>query len=148
MQMAFAEILTDGTDEEQKIAKATLRATAVAFFENSNIGAVDNQGQPPTFTITQAHLVVNIWTYHWNGGRGATPGRISLKRSEGATYGPWDVTATSGQGGAPNVNWECNPNITIPAGTYTVIDSDAATWSQNVMSKGFGFSRVRGIPID
>jgi hypothetical protein len=44
------------------------------------------------------------------------------------------------------VNWRVEPNQVIPAGTYTVLDSDPATWSQNAESRGQGFSDIRGVP--
>jgi hypothetical protein len=37
------------------------------------------------------------------------------------------------------------PNVEIKAGSYTVIDSDKATWSQNSGSSGAGFVEIRGI---
>jgi len=148
MVAALAGVLAEGTAEEKKIARATLVATAVSIFDNTNIQAVESGAQSPVFTITRPHLITNIWNYHWNNGSGAKPGTIGLRRNDGGGFGPWEVTASSGQGGAPNVNWECNPNLTIPAGTYTVIDSDAATWSQNAGSNRMGFSRVKGTPVD
>jgi hypothetical protein len=48
----------------------------------------------------------------------------------------------------PNADWTCAPNIEIPAGTYTIIDSEPATWSQNVQSGGRGMTVVKGYPID
>jgi hypothetical protein len=35
-------------------------------------------------------------------------------------------------------------NVTVPPGTYTVIDTDRNTWSQNALSSGAGFVRVTG----
>ena len=35
-------------------------------------------------------------------------------------------------------------NVTVPAGTYSVVDSNPATWSQNAFSGGRGFTRVFG----
>ena len=121
-------------------------ATAIVIFDNTNIAAVDDGGLSPTFAITRPHLITSIHDYHWNGGRGANPGTISLRRHDGSIFGPWQVTASSGQGGAPNVNWDSSPNVTIPAGTYTVVDSDLATWSQNAQTARAGFSTVKGHP--
>jgi len=56
---------------------------------------------------------------------------ISLKDASGKLFGPLSVTTSPGSGGKANVNWECHPGITLPAGTYTIIDPDPATWSQN-----------------
>jgi len=55
------------------------------------------------------------------------------------------VTPSAGQGGKPNVNWECHPpSVPLPAGTYTVVDPDPATWSHNDASGNAGFSRIVG----
>jgi hypothetical protein len=48
----------------------------------------------------------------------------------------------------PNAYWTVYPNVTLPAGTYTVIDSDPATWSHNAESSNRGFVRVEGYPAD
>lgn len=148
MVATLTDVLVEGTDEEKRIALATLIATASVIFDNTNAAGVANSGTSPVFTITRPHLITNLWNYHWNSGLGATRGKISLRRSDGTEFGPWEVTTSSGQGGAPNVNWECSPNVTIPPGTYSVIDSDPTTWSQNAGSKGIGFSRVKGTPLD
>ena len=70
---------------------------------------------------------------------------ISLMDSGGKVFGPWAVTISAGSGGA-NVNWEYHPSIILPAGTYTVIDPDPATWSQNDGSGNIGFIGVAGSP--
>ena len=116
------------------------------IFEVGNIGGVSNGPSKTTqFTLTTPHVVTLIRNYHWNNGRGATPGSIALKGKDGS-YGPWQATGSPGQGGVPNANWTVYPNITLPAGTYTVIDSDPATWSHNAESNNRGFVRVEGYP--
>jgi hypothetical protein len=65
----------------------------------------------------------------------------------GQLFGPFRAQGTSGQGGAPNVNWITNLNLTLPAGNYAVYDSDPATWSQNPRSNYSGFLIVRGIVL-
>jgi len=42
------------------------------------------------------------------------------------------------------VNWIARVNRNLPAGTYTVLDSDPRTWSRNPQSGGQGFTIVRG----
>lgn len=118
------------------------------IFNNGNIDAVYNSPSKPTvLSITAPHVITSIQNYHWNHGRGATPGTISLKSHTGQVYGPWNAKGSSGQGGAPNVYWTVYPNITIPAGTYTIVDSDLATWSQNSGSHGAGFTRIEGYKV-
>jgi len=119
------------------------------IFDNWNVCGVKNgPTKDTTFTIDAPYLITFIATYHWNYGKGALPTKgISLKDSSGKVYGPWPVTTSAGSGGAANVNWECHPGITLPAGTYTVIDPDPATWSQNDASGNSGFVRVAGSAI-
>jgi len=117
------------------------------LFNNGNIGGVyNNPGRPTTFTLQAPHVITLIQNYHWNDGRGATPGTISLRGSNGQTYGPWQTTGTTGQGGAANLYWNVYPNSVLPADTYTVIDSSPGTWAQNSQSGGAGFTRVEGYP--
>lgn len=117
---------------------------AADLFNNTNTGAVMNGGAPPTWLNGQTVQVGQIETYHWNNGRGAIPGTITIKSMGGQSYGPFKATGSSGQGGAPNVNWVANVNLTLPLGTYQIIDSDPSTWSQNQQTRGMGFAIVRG----
>jgi hypothetical protein len=114
-------------------------------FNNMNTGAVFNNATAPAFTISKACAVTYLSTYHWNSGNGTTaPGQLSLKDQSGRVYGPWKTKGVSGQGGVKNASWECIPGVLIQAGTYTVIDSIPATWSQNAASGGKGFTEVLG----
>jgi hypothetical protein len=92
-------------------------------------------------------MVTFIQTYHWNNARGAQPGTIALRKDDGTVFGPWRTVGKPGQGGVPNAYWEVSPNITIPAGTYTIVDSDPATWSQNAQSGGRGFVVIKGYAV-
>ena len=119
------------------------------IFDNWNVCGVSNgPTKETTFSIDAPYLITFIATYHWNDGKGALPGSegISLKDSSGKVFGPWTVTTSAGSGGKPNVNWECHPGMTLPAGTYTIIDPDPETWSQNGGSGNKGFVRVAGSP--
>ena len=118
----------------------------VRLMDNSNTGGVTQTSNPkrPSFFIYTPARVTEIWTYHWNNGRGSAPGTISLMGSNGVTYGPWKAAGSAGSGNAPNVNWTVHPNVVIPAGTYTVVDSSPSTWSINTQSHDVGFARVDG----
>lgn len=128
------------TDEAPVVESA---ASEAPIFDNQNILAVQNGGTSPIFKVATASVITKIQTYHWNdaAGNGST-GKISLKAADGKTYGPWDTVGLEGQGGVPNAYWAATPNVTVPAGSYTVIDSDPSTWSQNADSGGVGFAVV------
>ena len=63
---------------------------------------------------------------------------------------PQPATGSSGQGGAPNVNWTLNfdpqTNPVIISGGYFCQDSNPATWSQDQQSNGNGFCIVTATP--
>ena len=117
------------------------------FFIVNSIGSAHNgAAQPTTFAINQSWLVTRIVTYHWNGAKGKTPGTIALRASDGTLYGPWQASGEPGSGGVLDAYWVVNPDTTIPADTYTVIDSDPATWAQNQETGGRGMSWGSGVP--
>jgi hypothetical protein len=121
-------------------------STEEEFFAITNGGGVENGATAPTeFTIHEPWLVTAITTYHWNDAQGAAPGTIGLQDASGQLYGPWQASGTPGQGGVPNAYWTVNPGIVIPAGTYTVIDSDPDTWAQNNGTGGAGMAWGSGI---
>ena len=105
----------------------------------------------PDFTVTGGNLLVQaITTYHWNGGKGATPGKISIYRwDDDSIVGTWNAVGTrSGQAGAKNVNWDVFPNVELNDGErYYIVDSDPDTWSFNSESENTGFAEVRGAVI-
>jgi len=115
------------------------------IFDNGNIGGVSNRPTTETtFSINESYVVTMITTYHWNNGNGATPGTIALRGSDNKTYGPWKASGLDGQGGVKNAYWVVYPSVTIPAGNYTVIDSDPNTWAWNDLSSGKGFVQIMG----
>ena len=117
-------------------------------YDNGNIGGVGNgPTQPTTFTLNESRILALIQDYHWNYGRGATPGSIGLRDASGQNYGPWGTSGSPGQGGVPNAYWTARPMVVLPAGTYTVTDSDPASWAQNSQSGGRGFTRVETLPV-
>lgn len=124
-------------DHDKKISRVV--------YDNGNIYRVFNKPKyKPKIKLQYETFITKIVNYHWNGGRGARGGTISLVNEDGTIYGPWIVTTSSGQGSAPNVYWTCTPNLYVPPGQYTVKDSDNNTWSQNKTSDGIGMSRVEG----
>lgn len=118
------------------------------LYDNGNIARVYNQPTQSTiFRLNRSSIITLIQNYHWNNAQGShSSGAIALRDASGRVYGPWPTVGTPGQGGVPNANWTARPNVQLPAGTYAVIDSDPATWSQNSESGSSGFSRIEGYP--
>ncbi|PYT04950.1 MAG: hypothetical protein DMF60_13620, partial [Acidobacteria bacterium] len=119
------------------------------LFNNFNVSSIAGPNAPifnPVFTLPGAARITELVTYHWNNGQGATPGTISLRDQTNRVYGPFAARGESGQGGAPNVNWVATVNLTVPAGTFIVFDSEPGTWSRNAQPPSFyrGFVIVRG----
>lgn len=117
----------------------------VPIFDNGNIDAVDNGARRATmFTLEAPAVITKLSTYHWNYGRGRRPGTIALRSDTGELFGPWRANGRPGQGGVPNAYWVTTPEVGLRPGTYTVLDSDPATWSQNSGSRGAGFASAEG----
>jgi hypothetical protein len=115
------------------------------LLEITTSGGVDsNPTVPSTFTTDAAYRITYIMDYHYYN-NGALPGTIALRNNNGTVYGPWQTTGLPGQGGVANAYWVTHPNETIPAGTYTVVDSDPSTWSQNAETGHRGISTVKGV---
>ncbi|MFY9402108.1 MAG: hypothetical protein WAQ07_01710, partial [Candidatus Omnitrophota bacterium] len=156
LSQAAPDIESGKPDKSKPTEKEPVAATVVTanpldeptrIADTTNIMAVYNgPTAPTTLSINTPHLVTEIHDYHWNNAQGATPGTIGLQDQNGKIYGPWQAVGTPGQGGVPNANWFVYPNIVIPAGTYTVIDSDPSTWSQNTDSGGKGMGYVMATP--
>ena len=132
-----------GTSATTASVAATMAASETEIYSNNNIAAVINNptGGPTTVTVTGNYKVTLITDYHWNNGQGSPAGTIGLKDSSGKVIGTWPVTVRSG------VYWDVKPNTVIGPGTYTVVDSDAATWAQNSQSGNKGITDVKGLAI-
>lgn len=112
---------------------------SVRLFDNGNPGAVQNRPTRPTvFRLDQPTRITSITTYHWNGGSGSPAGSVALRSDAGEVFGPWPVRVNE------RVYWVAQPNLTVPPGVYTVVDSSPATWSQNAGSGGAGMAWVEG----
>jgi hypothetical protein len=107
-------------------------------------GVFNDPTAPSVFTLTQTTHISSITDYHWNDGQGATPGTIGLRSADGKLYGPWPATGSNGQGGVPNAYWTATPDVSIPAGTYTVVDSDPASWAWAQDTSGQGMVTITG----
>ena len=115
------------------------------FFKVWSTGvALNSATSATTFTTTNSWFVTEILTYHWNDGNGKPSGTIGLQASDGTVYGPWQATAIDGSG-VTNVAWVVHPNFILAPGTYTVLDSDPVSWSQNEETSGAGMAWGLGI---
>ena len=126
--------------------KTTLPNGMTWSWTNWNMYTVYN-GPPEsdtTFPISKPVRLTYIDTYHWNDGISLpSSGTIGLRDEGGKEYGPWETKGLPGQNGNENAHWIANPDVIIPAGMYTVIDSDPDTWSSNAESDYAGFSGVK-----
>ncbi|MFY9781755.1 MAG: hypothetical protein WAJ85_14740 [Candidatus Baltobacteraceae bacterium] len=112
--------------------------------QTMNSGGVFNgPTQPISFRVTRPLTITGIIDYHWNNGQGAVPGTIALRRSDGTLYGPWQASGAPGSGGVRNAFWYVQPGIVLQPGIYTIVDSGAATWSQDAQSGNRGMAEVR-----
>ena len=120
---------------------------SVELFNNANTGGVTGGGSAPTFNLAVPFQITEITTYHYVPGGLSGAGTIALLSSDGTTYGPFQATGSAGQAGVANANWTVRPqNLVIPAGSYTIVDSDPSTFSQDAGSGGVGIAWVSGIP--
>ncbi len=115
-------------------------ADALIFRNDNGIGVAGSPTSPTTFTVQVGQKVSAIRTYHYNNGQGKPGGTILLRHSDGRTYGPWTATVES------RFFWVAKPNASIPPGTFTIVDSDPASWSCNRQSNNSGFAIVNGSP--
>lgn len=118
------------------------------IYNSWNLGSVDNAPTcSPFFTIDEPQMITYIDTYHWNFGQDATGGTIGLRGGDGTLYGPWETETSQDGGDVPNGYWIVHPNEVIPAGSYTVEDSDPETWSKNSESP-CGMAKVEGYAVE
>jgi hypothetical protein len=120
-------------------------AKPVTLFDNGNPIAIHAGGKAPSFKLGTAATITAMTSYHYIVGGGPSPGTLGLKGADGTMYGPWQCKGEDGQGGVKNAFWVAEPNADVPAGTYTIVDSDPSTWSTNSKAGGKGFATVNGI---
>lgn len=116
----------------------------VIFTVGSFASRINGPTEPTRFTLEMAYFIERIHTYHLGGTSGANPGSIALRGDDGTLYGPWPATSVPIGVSGPGEIWEAVPGITLPAGVYTVIDSDPDSWSQNADTGSRGMTVVYG----
>ena len=111
----------------------------VEIFRNGNDQGVANGGRPPRFSLDRPALITRILCYHYNGGRGAEGGTISIHTETGKWIGSWPARAEN------HLHWVARPDVVLQPGRYIVVDSDPSTWSQNGGSSGEGHVIINGV---
>ncbi len=133
-----------GTTGDQDVAQEPQE-----LFNNGNIMAVYPGATAPAFVLDVTTKITTIRTYHYIIGGLPGAGTIGLRGEDGTMYGPFQATGSDGQGGVANAYWTVEPDdLVLPAGTYTIIDSDPGTFSQNADSGGVGMASVSGVPLE
>lgn len=133
---------TTSSDEPAPTAEELAAAVGVQdIFSNGDDTPVTAGAEGPTFPLVEPMKLTAIVTLHV--GEDVPGGTIALKDANGTTWGPW----TAGADVAPDGNtfWSCTPNVDLPVGEYTVVDSDPGTWAKNDGSDGFGFVTAQGV---
>jgi hypothetical protein len=98
--------------------------------------------RPTIFELDGDFLITQVITYHY--AAGVAPGTIAIESDDGTLYGPWQAAGAVGSGGHANSYWWVQPNIVLPHGRYTVIDSDPSTWSTEAVTQGAGIVQIWG----
>jgi hypothetical protein len=109
------------------------------LFNSYNQCGTLNGAKPTKVKLVKPAHITAIADYHFHNGVAVKPGTIGLMASNGYVFGPFRATQQTG-----TWDWIANMSITVPAGTYSVVDSSPSTWSQNAFSSGQGFVRVFG----
>ena len=116
---------------------------------NWNTGSVVN-GPPEAdtiFSISKPVAVTYLDSYHYYNGEGVSwPGEITLVSDSGKKFGPFQMDSIENN----YVIWHLviqEGDLILPAGTYTVYDSDPNTWSSNAASDGAGLFGINWEPV-
>ena len=123
-------------------------AGPVVLYATGNSGNVSvGPTAPSRFTVASGSVrITELKTYHYFRPDGLpSAGTISLKSSDGTVYGPWQTTGSPAVDGLANAFWTASIDVELPAGIYTVIDSDPSTWSSNAASGGEGMFWISGL---
>lgn len=125
----------------ERTGDAAAGESVVVLDTGNNLG-IRAGSTAPSFTLDRPAALETLTTYHYIDGGGPTPGTLGLEAADGTAFGPWQAYGIDGQGGVANAFWRVEPDVTLPAGTYTVVDSDPSTWSTNDTAGGVGFTTV------
>ena len=89
-------------------------------------------------------LIQRIRTHHWNNGKGAQPGTISVHEDD-VKIGTWQAVGRSAFG-VPNVYWDVLVDLIMyPGHEYFISVSDVDSMSYNEASGGCGMFELYGL---
>lgn len=128
--------------------------TSSVILRSGTTEAVQNGANPLSFRLNRPYFINSITTFHYNDGRGASAGNITLYRADGSVVGQWQAkgvynSATPQEGapaGKPELYWYVWPNIVLPAGSYSIVDSSPDTWASSPQTQGKGHGWITGYP--
>lgn len=148
VMMCLCGLFATGCGAEDSGAADNWSGASITLFDNGTDGAVGGGPTAATvFLADRAYRITRIATYHWNGGGGKDAaeagGTLSLTDAEGTVFGPWTASSED-----PDLWWETAPETVLPAGRYTLTDSDPATWSFETAGDGRGIAVIEGIAPD
>lgn len=117
----------------------------INFLENLNeYSSRTNPSIPLQLKLENAVKITKIQNFHTNVANGSSL-KIKLISAKGQIYGPWAAKKVFFEGFEQYECWQVVPNILLPPGVYTIIDSEPSTWLTNTQSNNRGFSRIIGI---
>ncbi|HEY6894624.1 MAG TPA: hypothetical protein VI258_10685, partial [Rhodanobacteraceae bacterium] len=124
--------------------------SAFSILNTWNTGATGQPGNAPSFSTNgQTYCLDSIEDYHWNNHNGIAAtsiGLTSVCELSCQSIGPFAAVNAGGATDGVAANWLMRPpnQVTIN-GTFTVVDTDSATWSydaQNDPNNKTAFSNV------
>ena len=113
------------------------------LFYNGNDDRADGGGTPPAFMRHDTCMITEIVRLPLHGLSARTSGTVALRGAAGTTDGSKPAPARRGRQRGER-HRHAKPNVTVPAGKNTIIESDPASFSQNDWSKGIGMTWVYG----
>ena len=133
--------------QDNGVMMAVAPVAPVQLYTISNQDSVQPGATAPSrFTVASGSVNIrSLTTYHSLSSHAlSSTGQVSLRDANGKTYGPWQTIGRTGAGDRANAIWFAPIDVVLPAGTYTVIDSDPYTWSANAGTGGAGMFWVTG----
>lgn len=145
---AGQDLLKEDQSAVQTSAQITASAAEEPIYSNFNTDPLKNH--PSHYKLLNIRedvepvLVQRIRTNHWNNGKGALPGTISVFEN-GVKIGTWQAVGRSAYG-TPNVYWDALVDfILYPGSSYYVSVSDVDSMSYNEASGNCGMFELYGI---